>query len=70
MDRFSQDRIAQTGLQRVGEHKINGTAEEAFQKFLQAHVGVKCVPFELDQEMLRAYRRFARYYPAYHEALL
>jgi antitoxin component of RelBE/YafQ-DinJ toxin-antitoxin module len=51
MDRFSQDRLAQTGLQHVGKHKINGTAEEAFQIFLQAHVSVKSIPFELDQEV-------------------
>ena len=51
MPGLCEDRLADSGLDCVGDHEVHRTFEKALQQKLQVHVGIKRLAVELDDEI-------------------
>jgi hypothetical protein len=51
MDSFGQNRLAESRLHSIPEHKINPTIEQLLKEELQVHVVVEGLVVELDKEV-------------------
>jgi len=51
MNGLCEDRLADSGLDCVGQDEVHPTFEKAFQQKLQVHIGIKRLPVELDDEI-------------------
>jgi len=70
MDGVPQDRLAQSGLQRIRKHQVDRALKQCFQELHKTHIGVKCWILQIDYEIKIARRRglAARHRPEQAEA--
>src|ERR1035438_9470557 len=70
MDGVPQDRLPQSGLQRIRKHQVDRALKQLFQKLHETHIGVKCWILQIDYKIKVARRRglAARHRPDQAEA--